>query len=527
MHLVSLARQIVRVLGPRVSLRRRRTHPHREFAQIFGGGVPGPRAARGLAAARGLDRREPALQPAFAAAGIAPTPLHSRHGRACPGHPRIRLEAVACRATRSRGMVPPTCQEGVTRGARSCSRECGDRPIRRPDRGDQSIACGRHRGSEEGPLCQRSRRSASSACGMGCGAGQGRRGWARGPHAPRRAIGWSASRARRQPRSAPPATSPTRPIARRSSTAAAAQDIRYFFYIGGNDSADTCRIVSEKAAGARYDLRCFHVPKTIDNDLLENDHTPGFPSAARYVTLALMGDALDNASLGGIKINVIMGRNAGFLTAAASLARGQASTGAAPADRPAPHLIYLPEVPFSTDAFLADVEAVYGKLGRCQIAVSEGIRDDKGEEIGPKLMRGRGRGRRPWQCAALGLGRARRRARRPRQDGAHAERGQGPARARRHLRLYPALLAAPLPRRCGRGAARLAATRRSLPRRAMRNASVIIRRTSNAPDAYASECGRADLLGRGAAHASCAAGVHLRHQRCERRLPRLLPPARR
>jgi 6-phosphofructokinase 1 len=167
-------------------------------------------------------------------------------------------------------------------------------------------------------------------------------------------------------------------------------DIRYFFYIGGNDSADTCRIVSEMAAAAAYELRCFHVPKTIDNDLLENDHTPGFPSAARYVALALMGDALDNASLGGIKINVVMGRAAGFLTAAASLARGQASTGAAPADRPAPHLIYLPEVPFSTDGFLADVEAVYAKLGRCQIAVSEGIRDAQGQEIGPKLMRGPG-----------------------------------------------------------------------------------------------------------------------------------------
>jgi 6-phosphofructokinase len=167
-------------------------------------------------------------------------------------------------------------------------------------------------------------------------------------------------------------------------------DIRYFFYIGGNDSADTCRIVSEKALAAGYELRCFHVPKTIDNDLLENDHTPGFPSAARYVALALMGDALDNASLGGIKINVIMGRNAGFLTAAAALARSAAPDGALPPDRPAPHLIYLPEVPFSTDGFLADVEAVYAKLGRCQIAASEGIRDAEGGEIGPKLMRGPG-----------------------------------------------------------------------------------------------------------------------------------------
>jgi 6-phosphofructokinase len=164
-------------------------------------------------------------------------------------------------------------------------------------------------------------------------------------------------------------------------------DIRYFFYIGGNDSADTCRIVSEKAAAAGYELRCFHVPKTIDNDLRENDHTPGYPSAARFVTLAHMGDALDNASLGGIKINVIMGRNAGFLAASASLAREMRETDADPAKRPPPHLVYVPEVPFIVDEFLADVEAVYAKLGRCQIAVSEGIRDEHGQEIGPKLMR--------------------------------------------------------------------------------------------------------------------------------------------
>ena len=103
-----------------------------------------------------------------------------------------------------------------------------------------------------------------------------------------------------------------------------------------------------------------------------------------------MGDALDNASLGGIKINVIMGRNAGFLCRCFGFAP-RALVGCERSSRPpAPHLIYLPEVPFSTDAFLADVEAVYAKLGRCQIAVSEGIRDEKGEEIGPKLMRGPG-----------------------------------------------------------------------------------------------------------------------------------------
>ena len=84
------------------------------------------------------------------------------------------------------------------------------------------------------------------------------------------------------------------------------------------------------------------------------------------------------------------GGTRGFLAAASAIARGSAPDGAAPQDRPAPHLIYLPEVPFSTDSFLADVEKVYAKLGRCQIAVSEGIRDASGAEIGPKLMRGPG-----------------------------------------------------------------------------------------------------------------------------------------
>jgi 6-phosphofructokinase len=268
-------------------------------------------------------------------------------------------------------------------------------------------------------------------------------------------------------------------------------DIRYFFYIGGNDSADTCRIVSEKAAAAGYDLRCFHVPKTIDNDLLENDHTPGFPSAARYVALALMGDALDNASLGGIKINVIMGRNAGFLTAAASLARREVANGAAPQDRPAPHLIYLPEVPFSTDAFLADVEAVYAKLGRCQIAVSEGIRDGSGEEIAPKLMR-------PGEVdahgnvqlsgsGALGDGFAD-----LVKTGLTPKGGKAP-RVRADTFGYiqrcwpePSPVDTAEARAVGKYAAELAA-------KGDASASVIIVRTSNAPDAYRSECAPAEL----------------------------------
>jgi ATP-dependent phosphofructokinase / diphosphate-dependent phosphofructokinase len=164
-------------------------------------------------------------------------------------------------------------------------------------------------------------------------------------------------------------------------------EIRYFFYIGGNDSSDTCRIVSEMAARAGFDLRCLHIPKTIDNDLLHNDHCPGYPSAARYVALACMADFLDNISLPGIKINVIMGRHAGFLTAASALARRRDLV--APMESTdGPQLIYLPEVPFDTDRFLADVESVYSKKGRCHIAVSEGVRDANGMEIGAKLIAG-------------------------------------------------------------------------------------------------------------------------------------------
>ena len=273
---------------------------------------------------------------------------------------------------------------------------------------------------------------------------------------------------------------------------ARAHDIRYFFYIGGNDSADTCRIVSEKAAAAGYDFRCFHVPKTIDNDLLENDHTPGFPSAARYVTLALMGDALDNASLGGIKINVIMGRNAGFLTAAASLARGAAINGASPADRPPPHLIYLPEVPFSIDAFLAEVESVYAKLGRCQIAVSEGIRDEKGEEIGPKLMRGPGEVDAHGNVQLSGSGALGDGLADLVKSGLTPKGGKAP-RVRADTFGYiqrcwphPSSVDAEEARAVGRYAAELAA-------KGDRSASVIILRTSNAPDAYRSAVGRADL----------------------------------
>lgn len=154
-------------------------------------------------------------------------------------------------------------------------------------------------------------------------------------------------------------------------------NVRYFFYVGGNDSSDTCRIVNELANGSGYEMRCFHIPKTVDNDLVLSDHTPGFPSAARFQAMAFESDSLDNASLPGVKINIVMGRHAGFLTAAAALARGEGKD----RDRNGPHLVYLPEVPFDPSRFLADVEKVYARLGRCQVAVSEGIQSADGKAI--------------------------------------------------------------------------------------------------------------------------------------------------
>lgn len=154
-------------------------------------------------------------------------------------------------------------------------------------------------------------------------------------------------------------------------------NVRYFFYIGGNDSADTARIVNELAKAANYELRTFHIPKTIDNDLRATDHCPGYGSAAKFVASAFMGDDRDNAALPGIKINVVMGRHAGWLTAASALGRANSKCG--------PHLVYVPEVPFSLTQFVKDVKEVYSKLGRCQIAVSEGIADAKHRPIAQVL----------------------------------------------------------------------------------------------------------------------------------------------
>jgi 6-phosphofructokinase 1 len=158
-----------------------------------------------------------------------------------------------------------------------------------------------------------------------------------------------------------------------------AHEIGHFFYIGGNDSSDTVRIVSEQAQAANYGLRCIHIPKTIDNDLVGSDHTPGFPSAARFVAQAFAGANLDNAALPGVYVGVVMGRHAGFLTAASALGKKFSDDG--------PHLIYLPERTFEIEKFLADVKAVHDRLGRCVIAVSEGIHDASGTPILAQLAR--------------------------------------------------------------------------------------------------------------------------------------------
>jgi 6-phosphofructokinase len=152
-----------------------------------------------------------------------------------------------------------------------------------------------------------------------------------------------------------------------------AHRIEHFFNIGGNDSSDTIRIVAEEAMKAGYPLRCIHIPKTIDNDLVLNDHTPGFPSAARFVAQAFAGANLDNAALPGVYVGVVMGRHAGFLTAASALGKKFPDDG--------PHLIYVPERVFVLDKFLADVKTMYERHGRCVIAVSEGIHDAAGQPM--------------------------------------------------------------------------------------------------------------------------------------------------
>ncbi len=151
--------------------------------------------------------------------------------------------------------------------------------------------------------------------------------------------------------------------------------IEAFFYIGGNDSMDTVLKLSDYAKKIGSNVRIIGIPKTIDNDLCETDHTPGFGSAAKYIAASLLELAHDTFiyALKSVTIVEIMGRDAGWLTAASALARNEYNT--------APHLIYLPEVPFDTDDFLLDIKRLLFERNNVIVAVSEGIRDAAGNYI--------------------------------------------------------------------------------------------------------------------------------------------------
>ena len=143
-------------------------------------------------------------------------------------------------------------------------------------------------------------------------------------------------------------------------------NVRYFFYNGGNDSMDTCNKISRYMKQVGYECRVLGVPKTIDNDLFGTDHCPGFASAAKYIATSIMEVSRDSKvyDKGMVTIVECMGRHAGWLTAAAALCK-QTGDG--------PDLIYLPEVDFTMEQFISDVERVYKEKGNCLVAVSEGV----------------------------------------------------------------------------------------------------------------------------------------------------------
>ena len=161
-----------------------------------------------------------------------------------------------------------------------------------------------------------------------------------------------------------------------------AHNVRHFVYIGGNDSMDTCHRISELATTSNYQMQVMGVPKTIDNDLACTDHCPGYGSAARFLALATRDTGRDleaMATFDDVTILEAMGRNAGWLTAASVL--GKETEGEAP------HLVYVPEVPFSQESFLEDVTRIHRTLGRVFVVVSEGIRDSDGEFVGQHKLK--------------------------------------------------------------------------------------------------------------------------------------------
>ncbi len=157
-----------------------------------------------------------------------------------------------------------------------------------------------------------------------------------------------------------------------------AHNIRYFFYAGGNDSQDTADKISKLAQQQNYDLRVIGIPKTIDNDLPVTDHTPGYGSVIKYICTTIREISCDNAAMGQndlVQIVEVMGRSAGWIAAGASLAKRR--------DHPndPPHLIFLPEVAFSVDKFVAEVKRVLAREKFCSIVVGEGLVDADGNYI--------------------------------------------------------------------------------------------------------------------------------------------------
>jgi 6-phosphofructokinase 1 len=147
-------------------------------------------------------------------------------------------------------------------------------------------------------------------------------------------------------------------------------DADAFIYIGGNDTSGTQQILTDAAGGK---IAFVHAPKTIDNDLVENDHTPGFMSAAEFVAGAFLSVDLDFRALPGIYVGIVMGRHAGFLTAASAAWRLDEDSG--------PHLVYVPERAFSVDRFIDDVKATLSRHQRCIVAVSEGVSAADGRSL--------------------------------------------------------------------------------------------------------------------------------------------------
>lgn len=158
-----------------------------------------------------------------------------------------------------------------------------------------------------------------------------------------------------------------------------AHNIRYFLYIGGNDSAETSWRVSEYCKSASYDMKVIGLPKTVDNDLPHTDHCPGYASVARYMAISTMEAGADHRSLrtvDAVKIIEAMGRNAGWITAAAALGKRD--------EADPPHLVYPPEATVSLDGFLDDVQRAYDRLGFATVVVSEALRGKDGKVLSPE-----------------------------------------------------------------------------------------------------------------------------------------------